>query len=220
MPNRFTNMVSLVSRCYHGVPLTFVKINKQILTFWDKHILPEIAKDPCRADNWWSWNTVLRRETILAKALGQEPETVAVVVEDAARNLAVPVGLLLIAKKYKIVRGKGTYIFVWYLSSAPRTAVDKILPHNLRPKGIGKILLETSIVFSINNRYDGRILLHAAKPVSQCTDYLPSWYSNFGLLNVPQNKKNITLARKNDSRYYYSSKSVALSISQAHDKFR
>ena len=220
MPSRFVDGIGFVKKSWNGVPLRFVLMDKKMIEAWDNYVSPEIKIDPCRVDCSWDWDVLIKREVKIARILNQKPYSIAIVVPLASQRKVFPVGMMLLACRYQALHNPSDdAVFLWYISAAPKSAIKKWLPANHQPEGIGKIMVDLAITISINKQYRGNAGLHAAQPVSQCSDYLPGWYSNAGLMQLPPSIF-ISYARYNDGRYYYTDVASALAISVKCDLLR
>ena len=210
-------------------PVRFTPINDEIVFYWDNTIQPFIKIDKNRTvDKNWVWPRLFRWQNFIARALGQSLVSIAVGIEDNKCDTFLPIGLILLVKKYYALHDTNKQAsFVWFMSTAPKTFLSNMLGNQNVPEKIGSAMLDTAISLSFNSSLMGRIGLHAAPPGGQ---WLFDWYLNEGLKNLDKNKKLpsgrgiIQFFKQplsgNDGRYFYTDQQAALAKSRHLDIFR
>ena len=191
------------------------KANEQLLQYWNQVVQPLINNsEEKRADKGWDWPTSTKTLSFVAKILKQQPccYTIGMKFNDKF----FPCALIFVAENYKYLKSKDKdSTFIWFMASAPD---EFYINNNLGdqiPK-LGFACLDVGVTSSFNNANNGLIGLHASPSGKE---RLLEFYSKHQMYNLDK-AENISIARKNDGRYFYFDEIRALKFSQHHDPLR
>ena len=212
------------------VPIRTCEMNDEHLQLWEAYMQPEIDADKKRVDRGWIWPDLVKTKSYWAGLLGQSPAKFTCGVERWKDGVFIPIGMLLVVRKYPALYDhRKLSVFLWYMSGAPRTAIESHAGPELVPdkKKLGEFLIDLAITHSINRKLLGRLGLHAAPEKGT---FLVDFYNGVGLINLHTNVplpagrgylhwiKN--QSNGNDGRYFYAHHGVALKYTRAFDKYR
>ncbi len=183
---------------------------------WDVRIQPHILSGSARADKYWSW-ALLRSVFPIAQYAKRRRRCIALT--PLIRNQsgqAVPAAMSLFIERYPhLPVNEQEAVFVWFISSAPRTALAKLGVQTA--PSLGRILIDTALVASMNMGLEGRIGLHCARAGG---DRLQDFYLNHCKLSHLCKGTIMSVGRASDGRFFYTDESLADSLVQELNPYR
>jgi hypothetical protein len=204
-----------------------VEASDVYVNYWVKHIQPEISGDVTRLDSNWDWLVLSRKNSAvnrIASLLRQTPKTYCIVAADR-EGKAFPIGMLHLVQRYPwILDATKSSSFIWYLSAAPKTLLDKRF--GCRPR-LMPAFIDAGLVVSVNSGHSGRLFLHA-DPNGK--EILAASYLRCGLARATPDAR-ISLVRKIMGRrnqrkngtsgsYFYADEFIAEGILKLSDSLR
>ncbi|MEZ8931347.1 hypothetical protein AB6E08_17395, partial [Vibrio sp. 10N.247.310.24] len=168
------------------IDLHIVELDTNIaLKDWDEEVQPVIdSLDKPRLDKNWSWVKNWQVAKRLTKASGQNLKVFATYVYNR-KSRPVLFSIMIASTGYTHLNDKSKKsTFVWWLSKAPSQYLTQNLVDTKKLPKVIPINVDTAIIDSFRNRYDGRIGLHADSLGGQ---ELMKKYRNAGLNNLPSN---------------------------------
>lgn len=179
--------------------------------FWEKRIQPHISHQAGRADRYWSW--VLFRTVLVSAQRLRGRNSIGLVTMIKGPHGPIPAAMSLLVDPYDYFGGprhasmKST--FVWLLATAPDEALQALGVSNAPSLGVACV--DNALVYSVNNFYDGRVGLKAARAGG---DRLLKFYEErVGLLPVGPRFSRLSAS---PSRLFYSDSATAAAIIKAN----
>lgn len=197
--------------------IRIVNMTAKHAAFWDKSIwLPHILfGGEKRADRLWPW-TAMRTVLPLQQEMKGGFRCRAFAVVKPGRHprtgvpMDVPIAMMLLIEQYPhVIPEQGSdppewnqrSTFTWFIAAAPDSALKRL---KLKPLSLGRTLVDTALVHSLENGCEGRMWLHCA---IEGGDRLMDFYNGF-LSNLPEDSP-LPVRRKNDGRFFYSTEFMA-----------
>lgn len=199
-----------------AIPIRTSIMSMEHAVIWDLRIQPLILSGPVRADRYWSW-ALLRSVFPIAQYAKRRRRCLALTT--LIRNQsgqAVPAAMSLFIEGYPYLPATGQEsVFVWFISSAPETALAHLGVQMI--PSLGRILIDTALVASINMGLEGRIGLHCTAAGG---DRLRNFYLNHCKLNNLPQDATMPIGRANDGRFFYADEILADSLVQELNPYR
>ncbi len=200
------------------IPIKVVTLDRTFARFWNNQIQPFVrieSRARPRADEHWHWPAMLSllpRTELLA---GRRCFGYAFVVESRDHK-AIPIALSLLVETYSAFEERPPGTFLWFAATAPRNALVAFGIPVLHDAG--RIVVDATIVTSVNVGCKGQIYLHAD---AKGDHYLPTYYETVCRLErIGANEKLRGGLRRNDGRYFGADSNRAVTILEAMDKWR
>ena len=194
--------------------------------WWHSHVQPIVDKDHDRVDNGWNWLLYIPFTEIIGTTLLRRPAGYAVGIVDDERNRFVPCAMLQLLGRYPALdsqrRKSG---FVWFLATAPVSAMITILEYHLTeetvPRRLGAITLDVAVTYSFNHFKAGRVALYADERGGET---LLDWYRKQGMQVLPSDQRLPRVPRRlfkpSDGGYCYFTPRAAAAASRRLDYLR
>ena len=179
MPHQVQTGVGFIRRvpCQGSNSMIQVSVEhmtRRYASHWNREIQPEIDRlSPPRADQGWMWPVLQAIAGPFAVGLWRRPAAYAVVYEHPTSGSKIPCAMMLLVGRYPALHLLGgRAVFVWFLASAPRVALDKFLPPGVRPQLLGSAALDVAVCHAFNAGLTGCVGLHA----HQLAASMLKWY--------------------------------------------
>jgi hypothetical protein len=217
-PRLFVRRAPSKANPSHFVDIRVTDMKAADALWWDQRLGPHHARDRTRADRHWAWSVLLPMCHLmqLAKRRFCRP---LVIWTRADNRQFVRAGMSILIDGYPHLdaRTPAESYFVWFISAAD----SEVLKNHFGvsdPPSLGRILLDSPIVLSLNAGFSGRIGLHAAVLGGP---RLFVFYVKCGLLNLPAMAPlPPSVTRKNDGRFFYADEGMAEALAAQLDGLR
>lgn len=203
-------------------------IKEEHTLFWHEHYQQIIDKNTKRADYKWIWPVFYHTTITNMPNQYYNGGGYTVGLNINHKPYFIPLSMCLYYEKAPALHDPNKEsIYLWYLSSAPKEAIDsiyvkyKIKANIIRATGLTS--LDTVVSKAINEKMFGRVGLHASPDGG---DFLIQWYQKTGMNQLdeahplPAVGIRKPINRKNDGRYFYHDRQTAVAFSQKFDHFR
>lgn len=189
---------------------------------WQDHVQPYI-RTANRLDSSWNWPQLFTTTVTLEAARGRRVSLFCMNVPNAT-NGSVPLAIMLLSEGYPALDGtQDGSVFLWYLASAPSTALQHLGFVYNKPSMVVPALVDTAIQRSYELGYDGRVGLHAAM---QGGDTLYCIYRDQTRMTALGGGAKISLVRRltgltgGNGRYFWCDPKMAQTLSNSLNYLR
>ena len=188
---------------------------------WQEYVQGYIAEMGGRIDAGWNWPALFTRWAMSESVMGRDVSLFCLEVPVEA-DTAAPLAIMLISEGYPSLDGsQENSVYLWYLASAPTTALRAMGFAHPRPCMIVEALLDVAIQRSYELGYDGRVGLHAAK---EGGSGLFNRYRDNVRMKALLSAASLTVGRKlkggNDGRYFWTDPKLAQSLTNSLNYLR
>jgi len=171
-------------------------VNSDRIKWWHKNIQPEIANLD-QPDSDWNWKKLYSRRLVFP---GKEPKFYALCMKDDEQDIVLSLCYCLCIEQYPVDLEKES-LFVWYISRAPKQAIEKFVELQKIPGLTGRGSLDAALVKSLAKGHNGRVWLHADRKGG--IDLLNT-YISWGMTKIPETTSIFRFGVEcNDGRYLF-----------------
>ena len=202
--------------------LRVVQMKPAHVLWWHSQVQPVIDADESRVDRHWNWLLYSAFGFLTGYVLNRQPAGYVVGVPRG--DVFIPCGLaMLLGRIYALDEQRKRATGVWFLSTAPRSALTSLPGHSLTedevPRRLGRLTLDVAVTHSLNTWGRGRTALYADEKGG---DALLDWYKAQGMVVLPATKRlpkgPRRLLKPSDGRYcYYTAESGQRASAELED---